>query len=75
MALPSSGPLSFNDCLYEFADVGRCFVEDIDGALPMSSLALSQNPYYSYGNTIYMSGFYGSACPKRGDDDEIGPGI
>jgi hypothetical protein len=66
MALPSSGPISFNDCLYEFAVVGSCFAEDIGGDLKMSSLALAQNPFYSYGNTIYMSGFYGSACPKGG---------
>jgi len=75
MALPSSGPISFNDCLYEFAINGSCFSQDVDGDLPMSNFALAQNPFYSYGNTIYMSGFYGSACPKRGDDDEIGPGI
>ena len=70
MALPSSGPISFNDCLYEFAINGSCLVQEISGIIYMSNLRLAQVPSYSYGSIIYMSGFYGSACPKGGGKDE-----
>ena len=63
MALPSSGQLSFSAIYTEFVN-GGCIGDTV--TYFASALALAQNPFYSYGNTIYVSQFYSSACPKGG---------
>jgi hypothetical protein len=66
MALPSSGQISFYDCFVEFNVVGTCLQAESSANIYMSDLRLAQVPSYSYGTIVYMSGFYGSACPKGG---------
>jgi len=63
MALPSSGQLSFSAIRNEFAVIGTCL--ETGAQYSLSNLRLAQVPSYSYGTIIYVSGFYGSACPKK----------